>query len=255
MSEATTGTPEQDVVLDEIRGFWDADAPTYDNAVGHHPRSPAVYAAWAAAMEKLLPPAPSSVLDVGAGTGFLSLIAARLGHRVTSLDISEGMLARLQAAAAREGLEVEISVGAADEPPPSGFDAVMERHVLWTLQDPGAALASWREAVPHGRLVLVESLWGRVDPLEKVRAKALDVVHRLRRDPPDHHSHYSDGLRSLLPLGGGTAPSRLLEMAAQAGWTRARMERLRDVEWAERSDLPLPDRLIGVAPRFAIVAV
>ena len=26
-------------VLDEIRSFWDADAPTYDNATGHHPRT------------------------------------------------------------------------------------------------------------------------------------------------------------------------------------------------------------------------
>ena len=56
-------------ILDDIRGFWDADAATYDNAPGHHPTSASVQAAWTAALEGLLPPAPASVLDCGAGTG------------------------------------------------------------------------------------------------------------------------------------------------------------------------------------------
>jgi hypothetical protein len=33
-----------------------------------------------------------------------------------------------------------------------------------------------------------------------------------------------------------------------------RMRRLRDVEWAMSLGLPLPERLLGVAPRFAIIA-
>ena len=82
-------------ILDDIRRFWDDDAATYDNAPGHRPTSPAVQAAWTAALEALLPPPPARVLDCGAGTGFLSLIAARLGHRVTALDLSPQMLAKL----------------------------------------------------------------------------------------------------------------------------------------------------------------
>ena len=57
----------------------------------------------------------------------------------------------------------------------------MERHLLWTLPDPAAALGAWRRAAPDGRLVLVESLWGRVDPLEKIRAKALRGLKRVAR--------------------------------------------------------------------------
>src|SRR5215469_1345874 len=136
-------------MLDDIRRFWDDDAATYDRSPGHRPRSAAVQAAWTAALEHLLPPAPARVLDCGAGTGFLSLIAARLGHEVTALDLSSRMLAELEEAAAREKLAVAVVVAPADEPPP-GFDAVMERHLLWTLPDPSGALRAWRAAAPAG---------------------------------------------------------------------------------------------------------
>jgi len=39
-----------------------------------------------------------------------------------------------------------------------------------------------------------------------------------------------------------------------AGWSPARLVRLRDVEWAERRSLPTPERVVGVPPRFAVVA-
>lgn len=245
-------------VLDEIRSFWDADAHTYDNAPGHHPRNPAVMAAWTAALKGLLPAGRARVLDMGAGTGFLSLIAARLGHEVTAVDLSPQMLEKLQMSARREGLAIDVKVSAADEPPSGfnaeGFDAVMERHLLWTLPDPQGALESWRRAAPDGRLLLVESLWGRVDPIEMIRERARHRLHKLRRQPPDHHSSYSDAIRSALPLGGGTAPSRLVEMAEAAGWRIPRLQRLRDVEWTERFHLPVPERLLGVSPRFVVVA-
>jgi SAM-dependent methyltransferase len=242
-----------DEIFDEIRTFWDADAPTYDNSRGHHPTNPAVMAAWASALEHLLGPPPVRVLDVGAGTGFLSLVAARLGHRVTSLDISTEMLGNLEKAAGDEGLEIDVVVGNAARTP-KGFEAVIERHVLWTLPDPQAALEAWRESVTDGRLVLVESLWGNVDPIESLRNSARHALKQLRGDPPDHHTSYSHSLRESLPLSGGTSPTRLVEMLLEAGWRSPRLERLRDVEWAESTDLPLPDRLLGVSPKFAVVA-
>ncbi len=84
---------------ERIRGFWDADAATYDQSPSHYPQTPAEWAAWRGALEPVLPAAPSRVLDVGAGTGFLSMIAAGLGHAVTAVDLSEQMLARLSAKA------------------------------------------------------------------------------------------------------------------------------------------------------------
>ncbi|MGD0321787.1 MAG: class I SAM-dependent methyltransferase [Acidimicrobiales bacterium] len=247
-ASAPEGTPE-----DQIRRFWDADAPTYDDSSSHQPRDPAVLAAWTAALAHLLPPAPARVLDAGAGTGFLSLIAARLGHTVTALDLSPQMLSRLQLVARAEKLEIEVVTGPAQRPP-DGFDVVMERHLLWTLADPADALGSWRRAAPNGRLVLFESVWGSVDPLEMLRSSARRALRRLRSKPASHHGSYSDSLRQSLPLGSGTPPARLVEMATEAGWHRARLERLRDVEWAERCALGPLERLLGVQPRFSVVA-
>jgi SAM-dependent methyltransferase len=242
--------------LDEVRHFWDADAATYDRAPTHRPRSPAVLAAWTAAIERLLPPTPARILDAGAGTGFLSLLAARLGHRVTAVDISPGMLEQLERSARREGLDVAVEVGPAHEvSTKSGpFDAVVERHLLWTLPDPAEALSAWRGAAENGRLVLFESVWGSVDQLESVRARARRLIRKARGEAPEHHASYRPQLRESLPLGTGTDPSKLVELVVRTGWRNPRLERLRDVEWSERLELGVPERLAGVSPRFVVRA-
>lgn len=240
--------------LEDIRRFWDDDAAVYDDSPGHRPRDPAVAAAWATTMSALLPLPPARVLDCGAGTGFLSLLAARAGHHVTALDLSPKMLEQLSQAARREGLAVTTVVGPAEAVPAGAFDAVVERHLLWTLPDPGAALRAWRTAAPHGRLVVVESIWGRVDPAERFRSRARAGLRWLRSTPADHHGEYPAEVRAGLPYGTGTPPAAVVREVAEAGWPTPRLVRLRDVEWAERQALRLPERIVGLPPRFAVVA-
>jgi SAM-dependent methyltransferase len=241
-------------LTDQIRTYWDTDSTTYDRAAGHRPTSSAEVAAWLTALARLLPPAPARVLDCGAGTGFLSLMAARLGHKVTALDLSSGMLGQLRTRAAAEGLGVEVVQGPVELPPPGPFDVVIERHVVWTLPDPPAALAAWRQVAPYGRLILVEGLWGKVDPVEAARSKARDLLRRVRRVPGDHHAAYAPEVAAALPFGRGTRPSALIDVVAAAGWPDPWIERLRDVEWAATIALPMPERLVGVPPRFVITA-
>ncbi|HEY6679972.1 MAG TPA: class I SAM-dependent methyltransferase, partial [Actinomycetota bacterium] len=96
-----------------IRDWWDADAHHYDRSVGHAISDPVEAAAWRAALRRFLPAPPSRVLDVGAGTGSLSLLAAELGHEVTALDLSEGMLDRARRKAEERGSAISFVVGAA----------------------------------------------------------------------------------------------------------------------------------------------
>jgi SAM-dependent methyltransferase len=241
-------------LTDKVRAYWDADAATYDRSADHGAASPALRAAWNAALDRLLPGAGCRVLDAGAGTGFLSLLAARLGHRVTALDLSAGMLERLRGSAARDGLQIEVVEGGAETPPAGPFDAVIERHLLWTLPDPGAALAAWRAVAPAGRLVLFEGLWGEADPVESLRGQAREGLRKLRGEPDHHHDRYDPAIWEALPLAGGTHPDRVVELVEAAGWGPARLERLRDIEWVQLLRMPPSARLLGVAPRFAVVA-
>ncbi len=146
--------------IERIRRFWDEEAAGYDRISGHYPQTPAEWAARRGALEPLLPPAPCRVLDVGAGTGFLTMAVAGLGHVVTAVDLSGQMLARLTAKASAQQFAVTAIQARADQVPQEGFDVVMSRHLLWTLPDPDSALRAWRAAAPGGRLVLVDSVWG-----------------------------------------------------------------------------------------------
>ncbi len=240
---------------EELRKFWDADAAVYDRAPEHDPTSASVRATWRAALARLLPPAPSEVLDVGAGTGFLSLLAAELGHEVTALDLSAGMLAQLRDKARARGLEIETVEGSAESAPERGFAAVIERHLVWTLPRPAAALQAWRRAAPDGRLVLIESLWGDVgDPRERARRRARTVLGKLTARTPSHHADYSPALVEALPYGGNLTPDQLVELVQSTGWGPARLERLRDVEWTMAQAQTGAERLIGVSPRYAVSA-
>ncbi|OON82445.1 NUDIX hydrolase [Streptomyces tsukubensis] len=118
---------------------------------------PDVREAWAARLAAWLPAAPADVLDLGCGTGSLSLLAALSGHRVTAVDRSLPMVELARAKLAGTG--ARTVAGDASRPPVAArrFDAVLVRHVLWTLPDPAAALRRWCALLrPGGRLVLVE---------------------------------------------------------------------------------------------------
>ncbi|MGW1023258.1 methyltransferase domain-containing protein [Streptomyces sp. NPDC002577] len=145
---------------------WDAEAATFDDYPDHGLRDPAVRDAWAARMKEWLPSARSHILDLGCGTGSLSLLAAEQGHQVTGVDLSPRMAERARAKLA--GHDAEILVGDAAAPPVGDrrFDVVLVRHVLWTLPDPEAVLRHWRGLLrPGGRLVLVEGVWGETSPV------------------------------------------------------------------------------------------
>lgn len=242
------------VISDQVRSFWDIDAATYDRSASHNPTSAVELAAWGATLRRLLPPPPARVLDVGAGTGFLTIQLARQGYDVTAFDLSAGMLARLADKARDAGLEVKTVQGDAAEPSVEGFEAVVERHLLWTLPDPGRALEAWHNAAK--RLVLLESLWGAAAGTgERLRRAGHSTLRRIRREQPDHHAEYSAELRAQLPLAGRSTPEALVSLVQSTSWGPARLERLWDVEWATRRGLPSGlDRLLGVSPRYAVIA-
>ncbi|MET7734074.1 class I SAM-dependent methyltransferase [Streptomyces sp. NPDC005402] len=161
---------------------WDAEAVSFDEEPDHGLRDPEVRGAWAERLRGWLPGRASDVLDLGCGTGSLSLLAAEQGHRVTGVDLSPAMVELARAKLA--GRDAVFLVGDAGMPPvgEQRFDVVLGRHVLWALPDPGRVLRRWWGLLrPGGRLVLVEGVWGAVGiPAEVVAGLVEPLGGRVR---------------------------------------------------------------------------
>ncbi len=145
-----------------ITEYWDAAAAAFDDEPDHGLRQEPTRAAWARLLGSWLPTGPADVLDVGCGTGSLSLLLAEAGHRVTGVDLAPRMVERAEAKLAAAGLAGRFLVGDAADPPTGQerYDVLLCRHLLWTMPDPGAALRAWVARLgPGGRLVLVEGRW------------------------------------------------------------------------------------------------
>ena len=178
-------------MTDEIVRYWDAEAARFDEEPDHGLRDPAVRAAWLELLREHLPAPSADVLDLGCGTGSLTLLVAELGHRVAGVDIAPAMVAAARAKLTDAGVPATVELGDAADPPGDAgtYDVVLARHVLWALPDPSAALARWvRLLRPGGRLVLVEGRWSTGGGLTSQETRGLlepYAAHVTTRPLPD----------------------------------------------------------------------
>jgi SAM-dependent methyltransferase len=145
-----------------ITAYWNAAASSFDDEPDHGLWAEPTRAAWEKLVRSWTPTEPVDVLDVGCGTGSLSLLLAEAGHRVTGVDLAPRMLERARDKFAAAGVVGRFLAADAANPPTADarFDVVVCRHLLWTLPDPPAALRGWVARLrPGGRLVVIEGRW------------------------------------------------------------------------------------------------
>ena len=158
-----------------LRAAWDGIAAGYDEFVtGTHFRLAAEGLRHAGLRPGM------RFLDVAAGSGALSIPAAKLGAEVLATDLSPDMLERLRARASDAGLDIETRAmdGHALELPDDGFDVTGSQFGVMLFPDMPTGIAEMARVTRPGGRVLVTAFG---DPREvDFFAFFLDAVRAVR---------------------------------------------------------------------------
>lgn len=243
----------------EIAAYWDRRAATFDESPSHVIRQGRERDTWRAMLARHMPGENAHVLELGCGTGIVTELLLECGYRVSAVDLAEEMLKR---ARDRIGLRADIRFADAEDPYPmtGPFDAILSRHVVWTLPDPATAFRRWfRLLRPGGRVVNVDCRWGDDRFPANLLMRLAGMVDPAAPNPdappgvadPDGPYHE---IGSHLPFGiGGAAPEALADMLKDAGFVDIRIDRLRDLKSAQRNGRPLGFRLRSLATERYVV--
>lgn len=127
------------------------------------------------------------MLDLGCGTGQISLPLAAQGADVVGIDVSPAMAERLRSEAALRGLSSVTVVARPIEElafQPGTFDLIVSSYALHHLRDPDKARlvrACYHWLRPGGRLVIADMMLGRgasARDREIIRAKLGTLARR-----------------------------------------------------------------------------
>lgn len=244
---------------EEIRSYWTERSRTYDLSAGHRIAPGAEAEAWANEIARHLGPEPTRILELGCGTGEITGVLHGLGHEVTALDFSEAMLDRARAKHAGKPRLSFVLADAANTMVPDGtYDAVVCRHLVWTLTDPEAAFAEWRRILkPNGLLLIFDGDWARPTTVGRVAMAAIRTLDRILGDDGSHHCGMTDrheAIMGQLPFGDGLTVPRLQDMLVGVGFNSVRGNTQSRIAVSQRHGAPLRDRLRTLVYRRFVVS-
>ena len=209
------------VVKDFVKSYWSERAATFDEAPNHHWQTEQQHRAWLELLGDIAGPTPIDVLDLGSGTGFLSLQLAELGHRVIGTDIAPQMVMNAEKKRDAQESTATFRLGDIEQLPDAdnSADLIVGRHIIWTLPNPFEALADWfRILRPGGQLALFEFAG---------RASTEKAEDKPDAQPRPAAPGYED-VAEYLPFYGGSTSDRVIDAFTDAGFTRVTAKSLHD---------------------------
>lgn len=167
---------------------------TSEDYAKHRPGYPASF--YERLKESGVGAAGQRILDIGCGTGALTLELARRGAKVTGVDISDGQIKEARRRAEEESLPIDFRVSSAED---SGLTAgsfdLITASQCWLYFDPQKMIPEvHRLLAPGGRLLTCHMCW--LPRLDTVARKTEELI---LKHNPDWSAADWDGAVPIIP--------------------------------------------------------
>lgn len=236
-----------------IQLYWDWRSSSYDE--NNYNSQNEVRQFWKGILKDAIRTDESlKILDVGTGTGFLALLFAEMGHSVTGMDISRGMLEKAQYNAGKLNLTVDLMHCDAENLPFENgtFDVVINRHLLWTIPNPKVALNEWSRAVRSGgKIMLIDGQWH--DPTIDMRLRRFIgrmITFMTEKRNPCLFTNYYSKINNQLPFFDGSASNNIVDLFTEAGLKNISVNNLEKLKEFEKQNRSLAYRIANKPSLF-----
>lgn len=245
---------------EEIREYWSKRSETFDLAFGHRIPPGPEFDAWQRPIRDMLGESPQTVLELACGTGEVTRLIHDLGHEVTALDFSEAMLSVAKHKhAGKPRLRFLLADAENTMEPDDCYDAIICRHLVWTLTQPEKAFQEWfRVLKPSGRLLVFDGDWAKPTRIGRLASMLIALIDRF--STPDQYYDGAQGekhrkIMQQLPFGDGLRPERIIPLLKEAGFSDISLQSHAPIAVAQRKQADLRNRLrTRVYRRFILTA-
>lgn len=191
---------------------------------------------------------PVSILDVGCGAGYFTVLLGKEGYQVTGIDLTREMIVKAEELICENGpyqetvcvmeMDAEKLLFEADI-----FDAVITRNLTWTLPHPIEAYQEWHRVLKKGGVLL------NFDAEYAKNAHSLFTVESVA------HKNISDKLKEdchelyhMLTISTFDRPEWDKEVLTHIGFSNVQTDlSFADRIFAEKDEFYIPDKMFMIA--------
>lgn len=239
VSMTESGKLELDRTKEGVKKYWDYGSKFYDTAPGNGGIEECQI--WKELLSKAIGSSPKNILDVGSGTGIIAMYLAELGHSVTAVDFSEGMMDVARKKAREKGVNIRLmemdveNLNFEDET----FDCVTARYVLWTMSHPEKAVKEWVRVVkPGGRIVIIDGKWITKGLLPLISSVNYHIYRFIKYGKNPFTYDYKKDINVSLPNPHGVDKEQVVEYVSKAGLADIAVTDLKIIRDIQRKQLP-----------------